>query len=233
MNKIQKILTVPTVVALLSAAGSLSAAPIVLDFEGLQNFEPINDYYNGGTGGNGTGGGPNYGVSFTSDSLALISATAGGTGQFTGSLAPSPNSIAFFLTGAGDTMNVAGGFTTGFSFFYTSPFFAGSVTVWSGLNGTGSLLGTLNLGLTPDTSGTTGFAYDGWAASGVAFSGTAESAVFSGVADYIGFDDITLGSQTPGDGRVPDGGTSALLLGMGLMSLVGFSSRRLAMAKSK
>lgn len=221
---------VPALIGLMTALGSYSsfAAPITLTFEGLQNFEPINDYYNGGTGGFGSSGGPNYGVSFTSDSLAVISATAGGTGNFTGALAPSPSTIAFFLSGQGDTMNVAAGFMTGFSFFYTSPYDTGSVSVYSGLNGTGTLLATLDLGYTTDTTSTTGFPYDDWVPVGVTFDGTAESAIFTGVANQIGFDNITLGSETPGG--VPDGGASALLLGMGLIGLVGFS-RRLAVSK--
>ena len=43
-------------------------------------------------------------------------------------------------------MNVAGGFTTGFSFFYADQVgFTGNVTVYSGANGTGSVLASLSL----------------------------------------------------------------------------------------
>jgi hypothetical protein len=62
-------------------------AVITLTFEGLQNLEPISDYYSGGLG-------PNYGITFTSDSLALISQWTGGTGNFDGS--PTMPTIAFF-----------------------------------------------------------------------------------------------------------------------------------------
>jgi hypothetical protein len=220
INKINKL----AVIAMLTALGSYSAsaAVITMTFEGLGDMEPINDFYNGGTGGFGSSG-VNYGVSFTSDSLAIIAGDSGGTGNFTGAMAPSPDTLAFFLSGAGDTMNVAAGFDTGFSFFYTSPFFAGSVYVYSGLNGTGTLLASLSLGTTTDTSGTTGHPYDDWSPTGVTFSGTAQSAVFSGVANYIGFDNITIGSETPGG--VPDAGATASLLGLGLLGLVGFSRR--------
>ena len=35
--------------------GSAGAAVIVLDFEGLQDFEAVQEFYNGGFGGNGSG----------------------------------------------------------------------------------------------------------------------------------------------------------------------------------
>ena len=191
-------------------------ATTVLTFEGLQNFEPINDFYNGGTGGMGSSG-PNYGITFTSDSLAIIAWDYGGRGNFTGSMAPSPCTLGFFISGRGDTMNVAAGFDTGFSFFYTSPYWEGTVTVWDDLNGGGTQLASLSLGLTTDTTGTTGYPYDDWHAQGVAFSGIARSAVFSGVANEIGFDNITLGSRIPQ--KAPDSGTTLGLLGLGLAGL--------------
>src|SRR5581483_5833459 len=54
--------------ALMIAAQSHAA--IVLDFQGLQNNEPIDNFYDGGLGGFGSGPGPNDGISFTSNSLA-------------------------------------------------------------------------------------------------------------------------------------------------------------------
>ena len=230
MKKIQNILTLPALVAVLSAASSYSllASPVVLTFEGLQDQEQILNYYNGGFGGSGSGPGPNYGISFGADSRSIISSLAGGSGNFSGQ--PSGIACAFFLSGAGDVMDVPAGFNTGFSFYY-STFVPGSVTVWSGPDGTGALLASLTLPATGNDAGTFP-QFNVWLPVGVAFGGTAESAIFTGSANQIGFDDITLGSQTPGNGQVPDGGTSALLLGMGLMGLASFS-RRLAVAKIK
>src|SRR4030067_2436143 len=94
------------------------AVIVVRDFEGLQNLEPINDFYNGGTGACGSSGGTNYGIAFTNTSLAVIAQDAGGTGNFANE--PSPSTILFFLNAVGALMNVAAGFDTGFSFFYTS-----------------------------------------------------------------------------------------------------------------
>src|SRR4051812_24420823 len=77
----------------LGTATAAHAAVVVLTFEGLQNLEPIENYYNGGLGGLGSGPGPNYGITFTSDSLAIIAASAGGSGNFSNN--PSGSTIAF------------------------------------------------------------------------------------------------------------------------------------------
>ena len=101
-----------------------------MTFEGLQDTEHVLNYYDCGFGDKGSGLGPNFGVTWGADTEALISNQNGGTGNFTN--APSGVTIAFFLTGLGDVMDVAAGFDTGFSFFYTSAGAAGDVTVWSG-----------------------------------------------------------------------------------------------------
>jgi hypothetical protein len=216
----KKAVIVSTIVAALVSAASMAKAQ-VLTFEGLQNQEPIDNYYNGGLGGLGSGPGPNYGITFTSDSLAIIANSAGGTGNFEDN--PSGNTIAFFLSGVGDTMNAASGFNTGFSFYY-SALDAGSVTVWSGLNGTGTELANIALNPTGN-NGPSGAQYNVWDAIGVNFSGTAESAIFSGSANFIGFDDITLGSATAG--TVPDNGgyVTDMIAGLSLAG-AGFLARK-------
>ena len=75
--------------------------------------------------------------------------------------------------------------------------FTGSVSVFDGANGTGTELASLSLPSTPNP-------YNVWVPVGVSFSGTAQSVVFSGAANFIGFDNITLGSETPGTGSVPE-----------------------------
>ncbi len=175
-----------------------ASTTVVLDFEGIGNLERILDFYDGGFGGFGSGPGPDYGISFGPDALALIDADAGGSGNFANE--PSANTIAFFLTGPGVVMNVKNGFTTGFSFFYTSAQ-AGTVTVFDGPNGTGNVLAAVpverqyNTCGAPDPTG----AFSCWTPVGVTFSGTAFSVNFGGVWNQTGFDDITLGSATPGE----------------------------------
>jgi hypothetical protein len=191
--------------------------------------EPILNFYNGGFAGNGTancgftvcGPGPNYGVTFQSNALVLTSQDVGGGGNFTNE--PSSPNILFFLTGTGDVMNVASGITTGFSFFYSGNPAEGNgmVNIYSGLDGTGTLLASfvVDTSLTPQC--TTGPTYCVWQPDGVAFSGTAESVVFAGAANFIGWDNITLGSASP----VPEPGT-LVLFGSGTLGLMGLLRRK-------
>jgi hypothetical protein len=172
-----------------------------LTFEGLQNEEAIDTFYDGGAGGFGSTGGPNYGISFGTDALAVIADQDGGNGNFANN--PSGDTVAFFLSGAGDVMNDAGGFTTGFSFYYSAINEPGEVDVYSGLNDTGTLLASLDLAVTPEiTPAPDGGAeyFDNWQAAGVNFSGVAESVDFTGTANQIGFDNITINSATAGSG---------------------------------
>jgi hypothetical protein len=185
-----------------------SANTVVLTFEGLADESPIGNFYNGGAGGN-------YGITFGSDSLAIISLAGGGSGNFSNN--PSGDTVAFFLSGPGDVMDVAAGFDTGFSFYYADQVgYTGSVTVWSGLDGTGTQLASLSLPSTPDP-------YTVWVPIGVSFGGTAQSVVFSGSANYIAFDNITLGSSVP---VVPEPAAWAMMiLGMGMVG-AGLRNRR-------
>jgi len=198
------VIAVGIAVSLAGMAAAQQCAEVpVLTFEGLKDNEPILNFYNGKYGANGSGPGPNYGITFEGQSLAIISdlstivTPAGpttGTGNF--SNAPSGITSAYFLSGVGVVMNVPAGFTTGFSVYYAAVNTAGSVTVYDGLDGTGNVLATLNL---PVNGGNCGPAlYSCWTPVGVPFKGVAKSVNFGGAANYIGFDNITVGSVTPG-----------------------------------
>lgn len=200
---------------LLAAAGAaLLAAPAtaavtVLTFEGIGDLNPVGSFY-----------APNY--IFSPSTLALVDADAGGSGNFANE--PSPDTIMFFLDANNAILDVPAGFTTGFSFFYSSSV-ATTVTVYDGLGATGNVLGVINLaaqGFDNCVGDPTG-AFCNWTPVGVAFAGTAYSIDFSGAANLTGFDNITFGRDTPG-GIVPEPATWAMLIaGFGL---VGFAARR-------
>ena len=166
----------------------------ILTFEGLRDNEPIFNYYNGGYGSNGSGPGPNFGITFGADSRAIISSLSGGTANSSNN--PSGVTTAYFVSGSGVIMNVAAGFTTGFSVYYSAASQPGSVTVYDGLNGTGNMLATVALPVNGSNCGPA--TYSCWTPKGVGFKGVAKSVNFSGSANYIGFDNITVGSVTPG-----------------------------------
>jgi len=212
--------TVVAVAVLLFCAGRSKAdtTPVVLTFEGVGDLVPINDFYNGGAGGS-------LGISFGADALAVVSSLNGGSGAIAN--LPSGDTAAFFLSGTGDLMNVAAGFTTGFSFFYSAAFLPGSVTVWSGLDGTGTMLASLSL--PSNGSCSVGPAFCFWTPIGVTFAGTAQSVNFSGTANAIAFDDVTVGSSTAGGGPTPTPeAPTMLLLGAGSLGLLGARRRKSA-----
>ncbi len=183
-----------------------------LTFEGLQNGEEVLNYYNGGLGGGvcpaanpscgtpgpGSGPGPAYGITFGSAALGSIADSAGGTGNFANN--PSGVTTVSFLSGGGLVMNVAGGFTSGFSFYYASGGTSGTVTVYDGLNATGNVLATVPMPATGSNCGGSQYTFSCWVSLGATFTGTAKSVNFAGAANFIGFDNITIGTNTPGFG---------------------------------
>jgi len=195
---------------------------LVLDFEGLGDQETILDFYNGGTGSQGNFG-TNYGVTFSGNALSIIDSDAGGSGNFGNE--PSPSTVLFFLEGQAAIMSLAAGFETGFSFFYSAISNPGSVSVWSGLNGTGDLLASLLLPTTPQGAGDPTGAFSPFVSLGVGFDGLAHSVSFAGVQNQIGFDDVTFGSVTPGPSAIPEPSTF-LLLAAGLAGVAGFRMRK-------
>jgi hypothetical protein len=227
--------------ALLAAAAVLMASPTLfssparaavvdLTFEGIAPYPNNNDvfiqgFYDGGTSSIGTSG-PNFGVSFSSNALLIClnssSVTCSNTSR--GGLGD-PNSQQgglFFLTGSATAMDVAAGFKNGFSFNYSAINNPGSVSVYSGLDGTGTLLATLDIPTTPSgpcPGYNAGFCP--FVADGVTFAGTAESVEFAGAANQIVFDDVTFGSAIPG---VPLPSTWTLLIA-GFLGLGFFAYR--------
>jgi len=195
--------------ALLSLSSvAAQAGPIQLTFEGLLDLEQVEEYYNGGVGGFTSGPGPNYGVSFPAYSaLSLASGPFGNQ--------PTPNVLYFYFATDAAKMNIPAGFDTLFSFYYTAKK-PGSVTLYDGLNGTGNVLATVALPVTPNP----GYV---WVSKSVGFSGTAKSVDFIDAAwdKNIYFDNLTLGSAT----SIPEP-SSLVLLAMAAVGFVFGTTRR-------
>lgn len=181
-----------------------SAAIVVLDFEGLSNLQSVGDYYNGGDGGD-------LGVSFSDNALALVDFDVTGmvspsSGTMIGNFAnaPTPDTVLFWYDGPEIILNMAAGFDTGFSFYYSSAI-RGTVTVFDGLDGTGNVLAQMrfnsqyNGACTGDPTGD----YCNWTPDGVNFRGTAYSVSLAGTGSYVSFDNITFGSKVPDNRSSP------------------------------
>lgn len=204
--------------ALAAAAALLAAAPAfadpttTVDFEGVTSFASIADYYNGGTDGAGASG-ANLGVSFTGAALALSNDELGP--YF--SNAPSAGTV-MFATDESAVMNFAQGFVADMSFSYSSATAAlGAVTIYSGLNGAGSILGSFNL-LANAQSGCGDTSFCNWNLASLAFDGIARSVSFGGHFGEVAFDNVTVTA-------VPEPQTYAMML-LGLIGIAAVARRQ-------
>jgi hypothetical protein len=202
--------------AILATCNPLFAS-IVLNFEGIGDQSTINDFYNGGQNSSGNHG-RNYGIRFSRNAVGLVDSDV--NFDFSGNFAhePSPNTVTVFRGGEAATLNVASGFDTGFSFYYSSRKRA-SVDIYEGQNGTGALLGSLKLKTNHNQycNGDPNGDYCHWNAIGMRFKGKARSVVFNGPAEYTLYDNLTLGSASPGQVPVPG---AFWLMGSGLFVLL-------------
>jgi hypothetical protein len=195
----------------------------VRTFEGLQNFEQVSAYYNGGMGSLGSGPGPNFGITFSSNGVAYI------PGQQTGKVTPfpgdpSPPTVLLLFNqpfGAGQptsmTMDVAAGFSGSLLFYDIAIGRAGSATIYSGLDGGGTVLAQQALPITPEAFGGPAI---------VPFSGVAQSVVFTGGNDQLALDNITFIPP------IPEPSSWILMVGMVSSSLIFYARRKRMAARS-
>ncbi|MGC2494667.1 PEP-CTERM sorting domain-containing protein [Candidatus Binatus sp.] len=169
------ILLLPFVTAIAASADSID-----ITFNGLKEFARVGNLY------------LKDGITFSDNARGAISVLDGGSGNFVPSPPPGISSLAL-LEGTAITMNVTGGFKSAFSFDYIAGI-SGSLTLYSGLAGTGSVLATILLPVTPTCS--SGPTYCEWLPVGIDFSGTAKSAVFGGQHLYLVVDNIKLNTGT-------------------------------------
>lgn len=210
------------VLAAFAASIPCSAAAFTLDFEGVGSQANINNFYNGGTDSAGNSG-VNYGVQFGANTLGLQESDP--IANF--ALAPSGQTIMFFLTGSA-ILNYNAGFDTGFSFYYTTTTFTGTVSVYDGLNATGTLLGSININAL-GTGPSPGNPFSNWAVGSLSFGGTAKSINFGGTVNQVGYDNITFGSTNPTTASTTPEPASMAMLAAGL---IGIEAARRRMKRS-
>jgi hypothetical protein len=172
-----KLRPIVAALALLSAAPAF-AQNTLIDFETAPSFASIGSTYAG------------LGVVFGADAQGLANDELGP--YF--SNAPSPLGV-MFAAGSDAAMNAATGiyFTDAVSFSYSSSSaLTGAVQVWSGLNGTGTLLASIDLANNAASNGCIDSAYCNFGTASASFAGTAQSVTFGGAANAAVFDNVAI-----------------------------------------
>jgi hypothetical protein len=217
---INRLFPIALTLALLSASPAHAASPFLLDFEFSWPYSTdIANYYNGGVASDNSSG-ANYGVSFTSsvDSSMFGFSNNDGLGQLPNGdyYANAPSMLGIVSPfGPSVFLNVADGVNSTLSFYYSSPdTITGALKAYSGLDGTGALLGSFDL-----AANNTGLA-DTWSQATFSFTGTALSFDFSASSNFVGFDNIAANNIT----AVPEPESYAMLLAG--LSIMGFVARR-------
>jgi hypothetical protein len=229
--------------ASLTLIGGVANAQLVELQQNAQDPLPsgsyADNYYNGGFAGNSYTSGPiqNYPASgpgpslgFTFSSNANVQSGGVNQGKFQ-NLPTDPDNntqVLYFSVLGGstttDTINFSTGFT-GVTFNYAlasnDPDYDQTADVWSGLNGTGTLLGTIALNSAATTiPGTTRqYIYTTWSsATDDSLSGVGQSVTF-GVANSAPSENLEIDAFTVDAVPIPEPATygAAVLAGVGLL----------------
>lgn len=164
----------------------------LVDAEGLANGESIDNYYNDGLGGSGSGPGPKHGIVFTG------AQAIGGSSN-----SPAGSGTLFQYAGAGIRsvrlhtspmlIDIASGFRGEFSANYHVPDPAGAtIEFYDATGGTGTLLKTTTL---PDSGAES---WTAWKTIVVPVPGTVKSLKITGTVDRVHFDSMRFGTYYGG-----------------------------------
>jgi hypothetical protein len=189
-----KLIPILAAAASIFAASSASAALVTANFDGVASFSAVGSAYAAS------------GLVFDTEAIAVDGSDATLATPFTAH----SGTNAMFSPFSATVMNVADGFVGDVSFWYSSITGSTTVSVFDGLNATGSVLSTFTL-----ASNST--AYELFSLASQSFSGVGYSISFGGNDGQIAYDDVTVNAVP-----LP---AAALLFPMGAAAL-GLSARR-------
>jgi hypothetical protein len=167
----------------------------------------IENYFLGGADSVASdGNGPNVGFGFSSNAVVEKAGTASGYGKYQNNPSSQTEILAFAADNSDGTlnsgasyMNFAQGFDSiafNYALSTNSSTFNGVADVWSGLNGTGTLLATIGLNATAagNSCSSRQYAYCNWSAAAASGFGVGESITFGTAAttDYAEFSGVQV-----------------------------------------
>ena len=160
---------------------------ITLDFVGMQQFESVVGFYDGGLASFGSGPGPSYGAKFSNNSRVYYA--------YNGSNEPSPGVVAPLLT---DRVVIDLNYTIkDISFMYSSTVTV-QISAYSGLNGTGDLVGSTSF--SQNTNGPQFNRYNTWSQFDFRWANGARSIVFDGLGNNWALDSVQFTNCPDSDG---------------------------------
>jgi len=189
-----KLIPILAAAASIFAASSASAALVTANFDDVTSFSAVGSAYAAS------------GLVFDTEAMAIDGTDATLATPFTAH----SGTNAMFSPFTATVMNVAAGFTGDVSFWYSSITGSTTVSVFDGLNATGSVLSTFTLAANST-------AYEMFSLASQSFSGMGYSISFGGNDGQIAYDDVTVNAVP-----LP---AAALLFPMGAAAL-GLSARR-------